>query len=128
MADTPENAPFTVEVLAGVQIVHFADDAFSRVHDPVSLATLLMETQSGLEDLVDGASTPKVLLDFDAVPSISSGVLGMCVHLQKLIDDKAGQLRISGLNTSVSQVFSVTKLDSVLRVFPDRDTALHSFE
>ena len=90
---------------------------------------LLEETtiaQVGLElfALAGAAPAPRMVLDFINVAHMSSSALGMLITLHKRVREKDGQLRLCNIRPSIREVFSITRLDEVIRISPSRDEAV----
>ncbi len=115
---------FPVEQRQGVAILAFPSDAYNRINDPVARATFLIQAQQEIEDLVQQTDHPKLLVSFDDVAIVTSGLLGILVQVNKLVNDRGGQFHIVGLQPRVSEVFSVMNLDKLLKIHPTVDEAL----
>lgn len=70
--------------------------------------------------------TPKVIVDFSSVSHMSSSALGMLITLHKRIREKQGQLRLCGIQTSIYEVFVITRLNEILTICQDRQKAMES--
>jgi anti-sigma B factor antagonist len=77
---------------------------------------------------VNGLADPKVLLDFRDVDFISSAILGKLIKLNGRVNDRAGQLKISGLSPRIAEVFRITGLDKLFDIYDDRDKAIKAFK
>lgn len=71
---------------------------------------------------------PKVLLDFSSVRFITSATLGKLIKLNgRVVTDRGGQLKLCSLDERILEVFRVTGLNQLFRIFPGRKEALASF-
>ena len=84
------------------------------------------DAQVRLNGLVRGGAT-KLLIDFAALEYISSAGIGVVVATAKKLSPAGGSLRLCGLNETVSQIFEITGLNKVFRIFEDRRQALTGF-
>jgi anti-sigma B factor antagonist len=80
-----------------------------------------------LGQLVDASAHPKLLLDFAQVDHMSSAALGLLINIHKSIREKNGQLRLSGIQPQIFEVFVTTKLNKVFRITNTRQEAMDSF-
>lgn len=74
----------------------------------------------------DAASSAHVVLNLARLRLVSSMFLGMLLGLQKALLAADGTLRLCGLPPEVSAVFAVTKLNRVLAIVADEQSALES--
>lgn len=68
----------------------------------------------------------RLVVECDQLSFMPSSVLGQLVMLQKRIVTSGGQLRITGLSPSMKEVLHVSRLDSFLPVFANRNEAVMS--
>lgn len=83
-----------------------------------------------LKDLVTvalDAGDRKFVLDFADTGYIDSSGLGALVTLVKKVRESGGDVRLSGLNADLRQLFALTKLDSLFRIAGSSDEALAAF-
>jgi anti-anti-sigma factor len=66
----------------------------------------------------------KVVVDCKEVPYLDSTALNFIVGLYTSVKNTGGRLVICGLNARMSEVLRITRLDEIIPVYPDRDTAL----
>lgn len=71
---------------------------------------------------------PRMLVDFEGVVLVSSGVMGILVTIQKLFRHVGGQLHIASPDPMVVQQFEVANLHLLLKVFPDCHVAIEAFK
>ncbi len=103
-----------------VDLVEFVQ---SKVLDEANIT----EIGGRLNSIVDANSKPRLLLDFATVEHLSSAALGMLINVNSRIREKNGQLRLCNIRRQIMEVFSITKLDTLFKILPDRDAALASF-
>ena len=86
-------------------------------------------TQIGerVNGLIDAQPKPRLLLDFANVDHLSSAALGMLINANNRIREKNGELRLCDIKRQILEVFAITKLDKLFRIYPDRDAAVKSF-
>lgn len=112
--------PLSVVQNKDVRIVEFTNN---KILDEANI----QQIQETLHALIDEDQFPKLLLDFTTVDHLSSAALGMLINTNNRIRQKNGQLRLSNIKPQIYEVFVITKLNKLFRIFPGRDEALQSF-
>jgi anti-sigma B factor antagonist len=97
------------------------------VHNKILDEANIAEINQTLLGLVDEQPHPKLLLDFSKVDHLSSAALGVLININNKIKQKNGQLRLAGIKPNIMEVFVITKLNKLFKIFPDRVSALASF-
>lgn len=117
---TSANSGLMIQQLGGVHIIEFMDNS---VLDQVRIEAMRTE----LEGIVDKSGLPKMVISFENVGHISSAVLGVLMSLDKKMKAKKGELRLAHISPSIKQVFTLTRLDKILKVFATTDEAMKKF-
>ena len=104
----------------GIHIVEFTQQ---RILDEANIA----EIGEKINDVIDASGRPRLLLDFASVDHLSSAALGMLISANNRIRDKNGELRLCDIKRQIMEVFAITKLDKLFKIYPDRQAALGSF-
>ncbi|MFC6688486.1 STAS domain-containing protein [Jhaorihella thermophila] len=65
----------------------------------------------------------RVVLDLTSVDFIDSSGLGAIVATMKMLG-QGRRLDLAGLTPLVEKVFRLTRMDTIFRLYPDRETAL----
>jgi anti-sigma B factor antagonist len=115
-----ESPPLSVVQNKDVRIVEFMN---SKILDEANIAQI----QETLNALIDEEQFPKLLLDFATVDHLSSAALGMLINANNRIRQKNGQLRLSNIKPQIYEVFVITKLNKLFKIFPNREEALGTF-
>lgn len=102
-----------------VTIVELTD---RKILDEISISQIGQR----LQGLVAKADSPKFVLDFTSVGHMSSSALGMLITLHKRIRERDGQLRLSGIQPPIYEVFVITRLNEIFQIFPSTKEALGS--
>ncbi|MFQ5751303.1 MAG: STAS domain-containing protein [bacterium] len=76
-----------------------------------------------LTELVDSGEK-NILLDFSKVQWINSAGIGMMMACVKKLRENGGDLHFVGLRGRVAYYFKISKIDSVLQMYQNRDEAL----
>jgi anti-sigma B factor antagonist len=103
-----------------IRIVEFTNN---RILDEANIA----EIGNTLGAMIEEVDNPKLLLDFATVDHLSSAALGMLINANNKIRERNGQLRLAGIKPQIMEVFVITKLNKLFRIFPARAEALASF-
>jgi anti-sigma B factor antagonist len=109
-----------IDHVGGVTVVRVVGHAI--IEEPV-IRTIGEE----LYRLVDVNGYRQLLLDFTEVKSLSSRMLAILVELNKKVKAAEGRLALCGIDPQIIQVFQVTRLDKVLHIYPDENTAILTF-
>lgn len=116
----PNGRQIETEEIGDVTVVRFVN---RRILDDQVIQTI----GDQLFALVDDHNRSKILLDFSAVDYLSSAALGKLLNLNRKIEKIRGQLRLCRIKPDILDVFQITKLDKVFRIFEDQGPALESF-
>jgi len=112
--------PVSVSYQKDVRVVLFTNN---RILDEANIADI----GNTLKGLIDDKENPKLLLDFSTVDHLSSAALGMLINANNSIKQRNGQLRLTNIKPQIYEVFVITKLNKLFRIFPSRDEAIASF-
>lgn len=110
----------SVSLQRDINIIEFSH---SKILDEANIADI-GQTLAGL---IDEKPHPKLLLDFSNVEHLSSAALGMLINANNRVKQKNGQLRLSNIKPQIYEVFVITKLNKLFRIFPTREEAIASF-
>jgi anti-sigma B factor antagonist len=112
--------PVSVTHQKDIRVVEFTNN---RILDEANIS----EIGQTLATLIEERENPKMLLDFSAVDHLSSAALGMLINANNKIRERGGQLRLTNIKPQILEVFVITKLNKLFKIFPTRDEALASF-
>lgn len=113
-------AKLFIEEKDGIAQIRFID------HDILEEAAIA-QIGKEISQLIDRMSNPKLLIDFDQVEHLSSSALGALITVNNKIKQKGGQLRLSNINTQIYEVFLITKLNELFKIYDDVKEATDSF-
>src|SRR5574340_896944 len=80
-----------------------------------------------LFDLVDEEGRTKIILDFSNVEYLSSAALGKLITMEKKVKASKGKLRLCCIRPEIYEVFAITKLNRLFKIYEDRERALEGF-
>lgn len=103
-----------------VTVVEFVD---KRILDEQNI--LLIGEQ--LAELVDDLGKRKVLLNFANVEYLSSAALAKLMTLNKKVKAVSGQLKLCSIKPEIREVFRITNLDKLLKIYDTDEKALADF-
>lgn len=112
--------PLSVSTEKEIRIVEFTNN---KILDEANIADI----GQTLGALIDEKANPKLLLDFSNVDHLSSAALGMLINANNKIKQKNGQLRLASIKPQILEVFVITKLNKLFKIFPTRAEAVASF-
>ena len=112
--------PLAVIQEKDIRIVEFTNN---KILDEANIA----EIGATLNALIDETEHPRLLLDFASVDHLSSAALGMLINANNRIKQRNGQLRLANIKSQIFEVFRITKLDRLFRIYGTRAEALASF-
>jgi len=69
----------------------------------------------------------KVLADMSDVNFVASLALRMLLVNLKAVQPLGGDLRLSGLQPQIAEIFRKSRFDTLFKIYPDRDAALASY-
>src|SRR5438270_11198836 len=108
MPETPTRLRISDE--KDIRLIEFTE---SKILDEGNIA----EIGQTLAALIDANSRPKILLDFANVDHLSSAALGMLINFNNRIKEHSGQLRLVNIKPQIFEVFVITKLNKLFRIF-----------
>lgn len=90
--------------------------------DAVGVASI----ESDLSETIAGHQG-KVLVDLSNVSFVASLALRMMLTNLKSVQQLGGDLRLSGLQPQISEIFRKSRFDTLFKIYPDRETALAAY-
>ena len=103
----------------GVKLVRLRSAAILSEEDVESLGTGLLALTE-----VPGR---RVVLSFLGVHHLTSLVLGKLLQVNKRLAESGGELRLADIDPRLYEVFAITHLDRLFRIFERQDEAIASF-
>ncbi len=117
---THTTSSLMIQTFGDVHVIEFVD---ANILDQVRVENIRAE----LSGIIEEAGVPKLLMSFDHVTHISSAVLGVLMSLDKKAKARKGEIRLSNINRDLRHVFTITKLDKMLKIFPTSEEAMKNF-
>ena len=120
MADAPRRQRIMVEDIGDIAVVQFAD---KKILDEQNIQMI----GDDLFRLVDELGRRKLLLNFSNVEFMSSAALGKLIRLHQRMSQDGGKLVLTNIAKDIMTVFTLTKLDKMLKIVKDEQTGLAAF-
>ena len=86
------------------------------------LSTFFAEVRQLVE-----TGTLKLLIDLGAVSYIDSASIGCLMDIHRLLQDRSGALKLSGLQPRVETMLSMTGVHKIIEIHREEQTALEAF-
>ena len=112
MAQDPALLKVTRQNGKGGESVHI-EFTVRKILDESNIA----EIGEKLSEIVDGEDRPKIIISFAAVDHLSSAALGTMIIINNKVKAKGGQLRLSNINPQIYDVFEITKLNKLFKIY-----------
>lgn len=119
MATKPDRR-IDIEEIDGVTVARLLE---KKILDEANIEALGQEMFA----LVDKDGRRKIILDFSLVEYLSSAALGKLITMHKKVSTASGKLALCNIQKDILDVFKITKLDKVLTLCTDLDSALAKF-
>lgn len=106
----------------------------ARIIQDVSVLTVVgdidMRAMGNVKDAIEAmisAGRTKIVLDFKGVDSINYLSIGILVERLRLLRTAGGDLKLSGMNRYIKQVFALTGFDHWFEDYAKLEDAIESF-
>ena len=120
MATPSKRRRLELEEVGDVTVVSFVD---KKILDEQNIQIIGEQ----LFDLVDNQGKKKILLNFGNVEFLSSAALGKLITLNKKAQTSGGKLVMCNIVREIFEVFAITRLDKLFKIYKDEQTALQAF-
>jgi anti-sigma B factor antagonist len=120
MASQPRRQRLVVEDIGDVTVVNFVD---KKILDEQNIQMI----GDDLFRLVDELGRRKLLLNFSNVEFMSSAALGKLIRLHQRLAQVQGKLILCNISKAILEIFTLTKLDKMLKIVKDEQTGISSF-
>ena len=115
-----DSPPFVVEHRGGIHIIQFTSESLID-------QAQIQEVGSELERIIVNSGHPKIIIDLSTLSQVSSAMLGVLINLNMKARSMKGQIRIASVPTSIMEVFKLTRLDKLLKIYETTEAAMLKF-
>jgi anti-anti-sigma factor len=109
-----------------LQVDSSGDVKILRIKEERLVYTKLPDFLSQVSGLVE-SGTRKLILDFSAVRYVDSASIGCLMNVYRLLSDRAGVVKLVGLQDRVQTMVGMTGLQNLIEVYGEEKAALASF-
>lgn len=112
-----------------LEVTHVDDIAVvTFVDDKVMDVNRIQMLNDELSWLTEQDSVSKLLINLNNVRFLSSAAINKLIVLDKRMKSKGGHIRLCCLRSEVRDVFEITNLNTVFKIFDEQSDAIKSFE
>ncbi len=108
------------QVSHGVLIIDFQE---TTILDQAMVDTIGQE----LQDLAASTKVNKILVDMNRIELMTSAMVGQFINFNKKATDRGITVHFCNLTSEISQLFRITRLDSVFTIHQTREEAIKAF-
>jgi anti-anti-sigma factor len=98
-----------------------------RVKEQKLTYPILASFFAEIRQLVEDRGAKKLLVDLTAVSYIDSASIGCLMDVHRMLQEKSGSLRLSGLQPRVETMLSMTGVHKIIEIHRDEEAALQGF-
>ena len=120
MTTQPRRRLIEVEDIGDVTVVNFTEN---KILDEARIQII----GDQLFQLVDEVGRRKILLNFGNVEYLSSAALGKLITLNKKLQNVGGRLILCNIDSTIYEVFEITKLNKLFSIHQEEQAALQAF-
>lgn len=114
---------FDVREVDGVQILTFKqrDHRSVNITEDNEIAVMALDLRAAVRE------GGRIAINFRPVKSLSSSALGKLILLDKWVKDSGGKLELFAIPADLYEIFVVTKLHKLFKIYDDEESALNAF-
>jgi len=117
------------EINPKISVEYIGNAAVATLTDQKILEEIAIQgLENSIIPLVERKQGINLVLDFSNVEFLSSSALGLLIRVSKKTHESNGHLRLCAISASIMEIFKITRLDKIFKIFPDRYQALESLE
>jgi len=98
-----------------------------RVRESKLTYPVLSSFFAGVRQVIDEGAR-KVLIDLQSVSYIDSASIGCLMDIHRLLHDKSGSVKLSGLQPRVETMISMTGVHKIIEIHREEAEALDAFQ
>jgi anti-sigma B factor antagonist len=120
MTSQPRRKRLEIEEIGDITVVNFVD---KKILDEQNIQII----GDQLFSLVDEQAKKKILLNFSNVEFLSSAALGKLITMNRKVQGSGGKLVMCNIAKEILEVFEITRLDKLFKIYKDEQAALQAF-
>lgn len=120
MASPPSSGVLMLQRFADVYIIEFMQSSL------LDQATI-QKVSDELDAVVAKMGHPKLIISFENVMHVSSSMLGVLINTHKKAKAEGGEVRLAKLPPSIDELFKITNLNRMFKIFDNADKAMVKF-
>ena len=109
-----------VQKIGDVHIIEFME---TNILDQI----IIERIKEQILGVIENSGLPKILISFENDKHISSAMLGTLMAVNKAVKAADGELRLCSIDKNLMEVFKLTRLDKVLKIFKNPQAAMAKF-
>jgi anti-anti-sigma factor len=86
------------------------------------------EAKAFLKPHIENPDITGIVINFEKVNFIDSSGIGLIVSIFKTMQEKNGQFAITNLSQKNEEIFSITRLNKILNIYPAESEALSAIK
>ena len=110
-------------VIKRLEDVHVIEFVVTGLTDQAAIQAV----GNDIDQLVDKLGQPKIVVDFGGLQNVSSAMLGVLISVNKKVQALQGELRLAAVPKPIMEVFKLTRLDKILKIYDSTDLATTRF-
>ena len=110
-----------------VQLIDLASRLTASFRNREIERTGLPAMEEHFRQLIEPLEEPTIVIDFSGVVFLPTTGLGTLVAINKWIRERNGQLCLANLVPQICEMLAISRLDQILQVFENSESALASF-
>ena len=91
-------------------------------------ANNVIEFKNQVTEFVRKTDINKLVLNMERITFIDSMGLGSLISMLKMMNKKAGDLRLACISKTVRAIVEIVRVHKIFQIFPDAEKAVTSFE
>ena len=107
-----------------------------RIQDGICLVSIegnialdgVNEAKTYLKPHLESSAVKGLVINFEKVNFIDSSGIGLIVSIFKAMQQKGGKFALTNLSKKNEEIFSITRLNKILDIFPSESEALSALK
>ncbi len=110
-----------------MEIQHYRDKKAYTISFPAELTKKnARDAEFDIQPILANIEATTIILDFNETQFIDSSGIGLVILIYKRLKERDGDVYACCLNTENAELFEMTRLIDIIRVFPSEQAALET--